>query len=96
MPIVGTAPVVISWTAPAQVPDGYNVYRAEGPGYVWDTRPLNGIVPIQTTTLTDPTIELGVSYRYAVTAITSGYESVPILIEVSASPKPTAGVLVSL
>lgn len=73
-PLVETKVVRLIWDA-VEAADlaGYKVYRSEGVGHEPNVReigtiPMNG-TPLTNTTFDDPGVDLGIAYRYAVTAV---------------------------
>ncbi|HEX6158609.1 MAG TPA: hypothetical protein VF111_00490 [Thermoanaerobaculia bacterium] len=71
---------------------GYKVYRSEGVGHGSDIRDIGTIpvvaAPLTTTTFSDPSVDLGIAYRYAVTAVDkSGNESARVWTRWVVAPK---------
>jgi hypothetical protein len=91
--LVETKLVRLLWEA-VDAPDlaGYKLYRTEGTGHGSEIReagtiPLNG-APVTTTTFSDPGVDLGIAYRYAVTAVDkSGNESPRVWTRWVVAPK---------
>jgi hypothetical protein len=85
--------VRLIWEA-VDAPDlaGYKVYRSEGVGHGNAIRDVGTIpvvaAPLTTTTFSDPSVDLGIAYRYAVTAIDkNGNESARIWTRWVVAPK---------
>jgi hypothetical protein len=85
--------VRLIWDA-VDAPDlaGYKVYRSEGVGHGNAIRDIGTIpvvaAPLTTTTFSDPSVDLGIAYRYAVTAVDkSGNESARIWTRWVVAPK---------
>jgi hypothetical protein len=92
VPLIETNAIRLQWD-PVDAPDlaGYRVYRSEGVGHVniidVGTIPLHG-QPITETTFLDTDVNLGIAFRYAVSAVdTSGNESGRIQTEWIVAPK---------
>lgn len=85
--------VRLIWDA-VDAPDlaGYKVYRSEGMGHGNDIKDIGTIpvvaAPLTTTTFSDPSVDLGIAYRYAVTAVDkSGNESARVWTRWVVAPK---------
>lgn len=93
-PLIETRAVRLVWPA-VEAPDlaGYKIYRAEGVGHGAETKDI-GTVPIDggkifsDTGYLDSNVNLGIAYRYAVTAIDkSGNESAKMWTDWVVAPK---------
>jgi hypothetical protein len=76
--------VDLSWVASVSPNvDGYNVSRGAAPGFTY-TR-INTAL-IVGTTYTDSTVASGTTYRYQVTAVSGGLESLPSMFATAVVP----------
>ena len=77
--------VSLTWSAPAQIPSAYNVYRSSDLGATW-SKVTASPLPYPATAYTDPGLTNGVTYAYYLTSLDSGgFEGPP-----SADPAPSA------
>jgi hypothetical protein len=92
-PLIEQRAVRLIWE-PVDAPDlaGYRVYRTEGMGHGNDIKDIGTVALVNeivtATSIVDPNANLGIAYRYAVTAIDkSGNESARVLTEWVVAPK---------